>query len=81
MTIRDMVKRPDTRRKTERRRFTGEVIRSGRGNLVRWSDLFMAVVIRGDDICVTLSAIQAPVSTNHLTGGNCGARVVGGDVH
>jgi hypothetical protein len=29
-----------TRRKAGRRRFTGEVSRSGRGNLVRWSDLF-----------------------------------------
>jgi hypothetical protein len=58
MTIRDVVKCPDTRRKTERRRFTGEVFRSGRGNLVRWWDLFMAGVIHDGDICVTLSAIQ-----------------------
>jgi hypothetical protein len=58
VTIRDVVKRPDTRRKIERRRFTGEVIRSGRGNLVRWSDLFMVGVIHSGDICVTLSAIQ-----------------------
>jgi hypothetical protein len=60
VTIRNVVKRPDTRRKTERWRFTGEVIRSGCGNLVRWSDLFTARVIHGGEDLLPRDAIHPP---------------------
>jgi hypothetical protein len=60
VTICDVVKRPDTRCKTERWRFTGKVIRSGRGNLVWWSDLFTAGVIHDGEDLLPRCAIHPP---------------------
>jgi hypothetical protein len=54
----------------------GELIQSNRGNLYSGRSCLLAGFINDGDIYVTPSVIQALVSMNHLTGGNCGARVV-----
>ena len=58
---------------------TSELIQSDRGNLYGGRSCLLAGLVNGGDIYVTPSVIQALVSTNHLTGGNHGARVVDGE--
>jgi hypothetical protein len=65
MTICDVVKRPDTWRKTERRRFTGVLIgfhRGEHGTVV--GVLYLLEFIHDGDPCLIPSAIHS-VSTNH----------------